>query len=314
MLIFTIKWSNRGKWLPQEILNYNRVVYWSKAFKGVNMNKKNKAINPSSKKILIGGTVRNGGQALKDDVLFLQNALSNIPNKHWFIVESDSSDNTHEILRELEDSVENFRFISLGSLSKRIAERTKRIAYCRNVYLKEFDEDPIYADADYLITADLDGVNNCITQKSFDSCWENDNWDVVTANQWGPYYDVFALRHPLWSPNNCWDVQKFLAEQGFNEDESKFVGVYSRMIQLPEEGPWIEVDSAFGGLAIYKMSAIKGLRYEGGTAENGAEMCEHVPFHQKIKERGGRIFINPRFINAELTDHSKQYLEWKQSR
>ena len=103
------------------------------------MNKKDKAIDPSSKKILIGGTVRNGGQALKDDVLFLQNALSNIPNKHWFIVESDSSDNTHEILRELEDSVENFRFISLGSLSKRIAERTKRIAYISvKLYLKWF--------------------------------------------------------------------------------------------------------------------------------------------------------------------------------
>jgi hypothetical protein len=96
------------------------------------------------------------------------------------------------------------------------------------------------------------------------------------------------------------------------EADSKFVAVYSRMIEIPEEGEWIEVDSAFGALAIYKTSAIKGLRYVGTDAHD-QEMCEHVNFHKLIKDRGGRIFINPKLINAELTDHSREYHEWKKA-
>jgi len=264
-----------------------------------------------NKSFLIGGVVRNCEKALKNDVLYLQNALINHPHKQWLLIESDSEDKTVEVLRELEGMVENFHFISLGTLRNRIPERTKRIAYCRNKYLEEFESDPMYQGFDYVLAADFDGVNTCITEKAIDSCWENSDWDVATANQWGPYYDVFALRHPLWSPNNCWEVQRFLAEQGFDEDHSKYIGVYSRMVQVPEQGPWIEVDSAFGGLAIYKREKIAGLRYSGAT-DQGVEISEHVPFHAQIKAQGGRIFINPQLINAELTEHSAEYLAWKE--
>jgi hypothetical protein len=262
------------------------------------------------KSFLIGGTARNCASTLKDDVLFLQNALINYPHKQWLIIESDSEDDTVLVLRELETLVENFHYISLGTLRNRIPERTKRIAYCRNKYLEEFENDPIYQGYEYHIAADFDGVNKCVTEKAINSCWENSDWDVATANQWGPYYDIFALRHPLWSPNNCWEAQKFLTTLGFDEYDSKFVAVYSRMIQVPEEGEWIEVDSAFGGLGIYKLAMIKGLRYIGEN-DKGEELCEHVPFHAQIKAKGGRIFINPRLINAELTDHSSEYLTWK---
>jgi len=264
------------------------------------------------KKFLIGGLARNCEKTIKDDVLYLQNALADYPNKHWLIIESDSDDNTIQALRELESMVENFRYISIGTMRNRIPDRTKRIAYCRNKYLEEFETDPEYQDSDFIVMADFDGMNSCVTNKSIDSCWERSDWDVATANQWGPYYDIFALRHPLWSPNNCWEAQVFLANMGMDEDESKAVAVYSRMLQIPEASEWIEVDSAFGGLAIYKTASIKGLRYVGADA-NGEEICEHVNFHKLIKDKGGRIFINPRLINAELTDHSIHYHEWKQS-
>jgi len=269
--------------------------------------------SPQDKKFLIGGIVRNCGNTLKDDVLFLQNAVIEYPDKHWFLVESDSEDNTVEVLRELETIVDNFRYISYGSLRKRIPARINRIVFCRNKYLEEFENDPEYKDADYVIMADFDGMNNCVTAKSIQSCWEKDDWTVVTANQWGPYYDIFALRHPIWSPNNCWESQQFLAQLGLSEGDSKFVSVYSRMIQIPEAGEWIEVDSAFGGLAMYRADAIRGLRYQMIDDTLAYEVCEHVPFHQLIKNQGGRIFINPRMINAELTDHSIDFANWKKS-
>ena len=267
--------------------------------------------NSESKSFLIGGVVRNCEKALKSDVLYLQNALKNHPNKQWLLIESDSDDKTIEVLRELESVVKNFHFITLGALSNNIPERTQRIAYCRNKYLEEFESNPLYRGFDYMLVSDFDGMNNCITEKAIKSCWDNADWDVATANQWGPYYDIFALRHPLWSPNNCWDAQRFLATQGFNENHSKYIGVYSRMVTVPELGPWIEVDSAFGGMAIYKREKIQGLRYTGAT-DHGEEISEHVPFHAQVKARGGRIFINPKLINTKITEHCAEYLAWKE--
>ena len=85
----------------------------------------NNSAKPQDQKFLVGGIARNCGKTIKDDVLYLQNALVNYPHKQWLIIESDSDDNTIEVLRELESLVENFRFISLGTMRNRIPDRTK---------------------------------------------------------------------------------------------------------------------------------------------------------------------------------------------
>jgi len=264
----------------------------------------------STEKFLIAGIARNCGQTSKNEIMYLQNAMGAFKNKQWLVIESDSDDNTVEQLKELEGLVENFRYISLGTLRNRYPLRTQRIAYCRNKYLEELENNPDYSDVQYLVVADLDGVNSCITAKAIESCWSKSDWTVCTANQWGPYYDVFALRHEIWSPNNCWDAQRFLGQHGMKEEDSTACAVYSRMIEIGEGDEWIEVDSAFGGLGIYKIDGMKGIRYHG-LNDRGEELCEHVPFHKAIKGQGGKIFINPMLINAELTDHSRVYREWK---
>jgi hypothetical protein len=75
------------------------------------------------------------------------------------------------------------------------------------------------------------------------------------------------------------------------------------MINLPREAEWLEVDSAFGGLAIYKKSIMSQGSYIG-LYDNGIEVCEHVPFHFGIRQKDGKIFINPRLINTDYTEHS----------
>jgi hypothetical protein len=72
---------------------------------------------------------------------------------------------------------------------------------------------------------------------------------------------------------------------------------------LPLESDWLEVDSAFGGLAVYKKSVMMHGQYIG-RYENGMEIAEHVPFHMEIRAHGGRILINPRLINTDYTEHS----------
>jgi hypothetical protein len=68
------------------------------------------------------------------------------------------------------------------------------------------------------------------------------------------------------------------------------------MKSISPNTPLIPVESAFGGLAIYTMDAFLSGKYIGLSSE-GYEVCEHVGFHQAIKERGLNIFIAPKLVN-----------------
>jgi hypothetical protein len=77
------------------------------------------------------------------------------------------------------------------------------------------------------------------------------------------------------------------------------------MVTIPETADWIEVDSAYGGISIYRKVAIEGAEYSGWS---GHPTCEHVSLNAEIRSKGFRIFINPRFVNAGYTEHSRHLL------
>jgi glycosyltransferase involved in cell wall biosynthesis len=257
-----------------------------------------------SSNILIVGLARNCEKTIREDILTIRNAVIHCPAVQWLIVESDSSDRTVDVLSKLKDEVSEFRSVSLGSLRKQFPLRTARIAHCRNVYLAELRENPIYANVDYVVVADLDGVNRELTESSLLSCKNESLWDVCAANQRGPYYDIWALRHKNWCPTDCWQQYRFLIEHGVRRRSALRAAVYSKMITVAEDGSWIEVDSAFGGLAVYRRAVLRDVEYAGLT-DAGDEICEHVELHKQITARGGRIFINPRLINARDVEHSR---------
>ena len=58
----------------------------------------------------------------------------------------------------------------------------------------------------------------------------------------------------------------------------------------------LEVDSAFGGIAIYKLSSIPNNCNYVGKYQDESEYCEHVEFHRCIKKSGKNIHINTRFL------------------
>ena len=257
----------------------------------------------SDYEFMVVGLARDCENKIKRDVFALVDSIGFNNKVSWLIVESDSADNTVNVLTELANKIPKFRLKSLGALRNVLPSRTQRIAHCRNAYLSEIKSNPLYADVDYVIVADFDGVNELITASGLSSCWERSDWDVCAANQRGPYYDIWALRHKLWSPNDCWKEYQFLVEHGVNEEKARQASLYTKMITISESSDWIEVDSAFGGLAVYRREVLAGVAYKG-VDEAGAEICEHVPFHSQIKANGGRIFINPRLINARETEHS----------
>ncbi len=259
----------------------------------------------SKHNVLIVGLARDCKKRIRQDVLSIFQAARQCRTLSWLIIESDSNDRTVDALIELRDEIPSFRVISLGSLRESLPLRIPRIAYCRNVYLAELQSNPLYANVDYVIVADLDGMNGMLTTSGLLSCWDNPLWDVCTANQRGPYYDVLALRHKLWCANDCWRQSKFLIDHGVRREAARYAATYSKMITIPEDAEWIEVDSAFGGLAVYRRAALTGLQYIG-LDDDGNEICEHIALHAQIRTKGGRIFINPRLINTCETEHSRR--------
>ena len=195
---------------------------------------------------------------------------------------------------------------AIETLDKSYNFRTERLAIARNKYLAFIREhvDPI--EYPYIVIADFNLLNNKLSIESVLSSWSRSDWDVVTANQSARYYDVWALRHPLWSPNDCWEQHEFLKKYIKNPEIINSYSLRSRMLKIPKDSNWIEVDSAFGGFAMYKSSfLIRDVFYEGKN-DAGNMICEHVAFNRKIKDLGAKIFINTSLINAHYTDHSRR--------
>lgn len=255
-----------------------------------------------SSQILVVGAARNCASVVGKEIANLEAAFSDAARLCFFVVESDSDDETLETLESLSREKSNFRYVSLGHLRCRYPKRTERIAVCRNRYLLAIKREVDYASSDYVVVADLDGANSFVSRDAVVSCWTRCDWDVCAANQLGPYYDIWALRHKLWSPNDCWEQSKFLQGFGIQEFWATLASVSARMITIPPSSSWIEVDSAFGGLAIYRRRAIEGALYRG-VSGSGSEVCEHVHFHGEIRSRGGKIFINPALINGGISEH-----------
>lgn len=253
--------------------------------------------NRGSLSVLVAGVVRDCARSIYPDVSRLHSALVDFGSVHWLVVESDSADDTVAALKTMSNRFENFRYISLGKLSDKYPMRTERIAYCRNAYVRELNENPEYKAVDIVIVADLDGMNDRISAGAIATCFSRNDWDVCTANQQGPYYDIWALRHEIWCPNDCWKQAVFLKRFGLSVKDAKYAGVYAKKIKIPEDEEWIEVDSAFGGMAIYRKHVLEDAQYIG-VGSDGEKVCEHVPLHAQLRARGYRVFLNPALINT----------------
>ena len=258
-------------------------------------------------RLLIVGTVRNCEKSIEKTIQTLVASCSQFKETFFFIVESDSSDKTLQILNRLSQQNPYFQYVSLGNLCPTHPKRTDRLALCRNRYLDEIRENEHYETIDYVLVVDLDGVTNRLTPQSLQACWElTQDWDALFANSSGRYYDIWALRHPIWCPTDCWQAVNTL-KNVMSETEAKELAIYSKMVKIYNNSPLIMVDSAFGGLGIYKKHLMLESRYDGLTPE-GEECCEHVAFHQGLRAKNRLLFINPALITCdEIKAHMRPW-------
>jgi len=257
-----------------------------------------------SESAIVVGIVRDIEKSLASDIERLSKAFSRFTKLDWFLVESGSNDASLSVLNHHSNKMNNFEYRHL--LIDSSLKRTENMAVARNTYLDYLRENSRLDAYQYVIVADFNNLNSKLEKVAVDSCFDNLIWDVVTANQEGRYYDAWALRHPLWSPNDCWEQHEFFRKYTRFPESAVTYSMRSRMLRIPSDSEWIEVDSAFGGLAIYKASILGSSAGYLGVKADGKKICEHVPFHSKLKTEGARIFINPALINARITDHSRR--------
>ena len=131
--------------------------------------------------------------------------------------------------------------------------------------------------------------------------YPSDSWISMTATQRSEYYDIWALRIQSILPFDCWQViaqrTSFFIARSFLT--KRLVQIHQEPI--PRNMSLIQVDSAFGGAALYNAKYLNRKCQYHGIHEQGSwwnyEQCEHVSFHQCIQKYAteNKIYINPQF-------------------
>ncbi|CAF2776587.1 unnamed protein product [Rotaria sp. Silwood2] len=220
-----------------------------------------------------------------------------------YLAESDSDDGTLKFIQEWEkNDSDHVSVHSAGRQRWRQFFRTVRLAHCRNyLFQRALTEMPWF---DYYFVLDVDvtssetfSVNNFLTN----FIYPLSSWAVMTASQINFYYDTWALRS--W-PTITYDFLEQARQASFfsipwNSAIKRAVDVHNKGI--PRNHPLIEVQSAFGGAAIYAAQYLSKECAYNGWMDHGwwftREQCEHVSFNQCVRRNagGGKFFINPQF-------------------
>ncbi len=255
-----------------------------------------------SKTVLVTGLARNTQDHLAIEIRKIHKQLSEIFSAVQFLViESDSSDKTLDELVKIKANMQNFEYISLGKLESTYSNRIERLTKCRNVYVDAIRFNKNYKYTEYIVVLDFDIRNNRLNLGVLNFWITQKNWAALFANQTGCYYDIYALRKNGWNEIDCFVEYKKLLSQ-LPTHLAKKRAIWSKMIHIPRNSRPIKVDSAFGGLAIYRREVFT--RYDYQPSFNRFEESEHVILNSKIKGDLGDLLIVPSFTNFSWNPHN----------
>jgi glycosyltransferase involved in cell wall biosynthesis len=239
------------------------------------------------------------------------------------LAENGSIDGTKAVLATYQAIHPFTHVLTLDASANAIKQRTERLAFVRNALLDYVHGHTEYHTYEYLLAVDMDGTLDNFDPASLDNAFQPSipNWDALFANNDGPYYDIWALRNSATGPAfDCWDMYRHLILQlGLTPQQAKPACITQFQRRIPRTAAPIPVESAFGGLGLYRLAATVGCRYDGltrfcsaaavGIPHNkqiGCRMdtCEHVAFHEAMRTRhGAKLFIHPGIVVRTQMEH-----------
>ena len=258
-----------------------------------------------SKTIIICSIVRNAEKGLRRNIPIIKQLCNCFADYKVFVYENDSADKTKQLLKEWAASDSQHVFVSLNDNDSTAtiptqketgnvnpyysARRIDKMAKLRNHYM-DYVEQQVWK-ADYLIVADLD-VARLSLQGILNSFERAEDWDAITAFGYslGPnlqkrYHDTYALTE--------------YGDESNPQTMDKIHSLAKKFGTLAGTQDLIRVFSAFGGLAIYKFEAVRGLKYCAipNEDEKVEVRCEHYSIYKQIAERGyDKFYINPKMV------------------
>jgi hypothetical protein len=139
---------------------------------------------------------------------------------------------------------------------------------CRQCVLTDF------ADRQFVLVVDMDLAGGW----SYDgvaNSFGHDGWDFIGSNSIS-----FAALDELTS-------YEYVDAFAYRAVGQSRLSAAAHALKFHRGEPLVRVWSCFGGLGVYRMDCFKAAAYAGHD-------CEHVTFHQSLRERGfDRLFLNP---------------------
>ena len=245
-----------------------------------------------TKDVLIALITKNVSKTIPKVLKNSMKYASYFKSSKTLIIDGHSTDGTYELCKSwCKVEPENRKVYRQPSS---FLPRPLALSEARNMYISLFQDD--FKKDTYLIMLDCDEVNaSPLDEEGFLSNfdYETSEWDAMFVNQTTCYYDVYALRSDE-CPENYQDVLRRTGDE--------WNSLKKHQMPKPRNHPLISVKSAFGGIGLYHTDKLKGCWYSSfiGNPFDGRgsnETCEHVPFHEAFLSKGGKLFINPSFIN-----------------
>ena len=248
-----------------------------------------------NKSITFVGCARNCVSAIRNSVGVMQSLGQYFGSFTIAVFENDSTDGTKELLKTLQTEGV-LTVIQHDGLDKHLPLRTERIAFGRNQLLNYVRKQ----NSEYFCVADLDGilgdasaVDGFLSNFALEDCW-----DAVFPINRGIYYDIWTFRHP----EICMDDYERRMNQivpAFSDQNILDLCLHSiQNLDFSKLTAWLKVDSAFGGIGLYKTASFAYSSYFG--FKDGYEVTDHLAFHEKARLQGATFYINPSFIAGKL--------------
>lgn len=256
---------------------------------------------PSEATLLLCGIVRNAARGLRHNIPAVNEICRRFKDYMVVIFENDSIDGTKKLLNEWQNSFPGKVFCIMEDVDKSKTipapgsvagnpffseKRIAKMALYRNKYLQYIEDHSL--SADYLMVLDLD-VERLFPDAVFSSFSGEYEWDAVTAFGYSTspklkrrYHDTYIFQE--------WD------RKGCPQTEDHMQAVSEQYASLRPGDPWVRIAAAFGGLAIYRFDAIKGLRYKviPNNDERVTVYGEHYSIYTQMIDRGyDRFYLNP---------------------